>query len=113
MELLIAAIIQWMQQNPNADALATVVGLGGFMKLVGVPAIKVFANYINKPIVGKNTTFIAVGLSIVVAEIVGLSTKGLTFAVFMQMASIGFISGWTALGIQETSSAIIRPNKFN
>ena len=99
-------------QNPNLPALATIAGLAGFLKLIVVPLIKWTADKLNKPISGSATVIAAFVASLLIAEAVGWITHGaMSLTIAIEMLYVSIMASLSALGIQSTVTAAIRPKE--
>lgn len=108
----IIQLFQWLS-NSDVSALTTVVGLGAFLKLIVIPAIKWIATKFSLDISGTKTT-LAVYLSAIVIAIIAISIlQGFSIAAIYQGITVAIAAATSALGIQSTFTAILRPNKLN
>ena len=98
--------------DPNAAMLLTVTGLGAFLKLIEVPAVKWFlANVYPK-------TEVSGGWTVVIVHICALVTVLITTLAIGKPVTIGplLLVAWMAtkdaLGLQQQTTALLRTQKL-
>ena len=102
---------KWIE-HPDMLSLGTIAGLAGFLKLIVIPFIKWAADRLKKPISGTATVVAAFTSSLLIAEAVGWITSGaMTMPVVVQMLSVSIMATLSALGMQSTTTAVIRSEK--
>lgn len=91
------------------ESLATIVGIALIVKYVLVPISKELWPDIN----GRWTTLVAVGAGIALSlgyrVLTGWALPG---AEWLEAGLFGLIGGWAAVGLQDLTSAALRPHKL-
>jgi uncharacterized protein (DUF486 family) len=98
--------------DPNAQVLLTVAGLGVFLKVLLVPAVKMFAEYVypKKALSGLST--------VIVVHICALLTVIVATKATHQVVALGplLLVAWAAtkdaLGLQQQTTALLRSKKL-
>ena len=104
-------LLNWIS-NPDVTSLTTVAGLAVVLKSIIIPFIKWVAARFKKDISGWKTIIAVYISAIVIAEIAGLSTLGVTLAVIITMLIVAVSAATGAIGLQQSVKLATKPTKI-
>ncbi len=98
--------------DPNVQVLLTVAGLGTFLKLLLVPAVKLFAQYVYpKKALSGFTTVVVVHICALVTTLIAAKASGQAIAIG-PLLLVAWAATKDALGLQQQTTALLRSDKL-